>query len=69
MEILKHFVFLYAVLTVYKSYKNYHLKFSRNFSDAQLQKMKTFYKHSNRARDSILERKRTPRSHVLPEEK
>jgi hypothetical protein len=58
-------------LAVYKSYKNYRLKFSRNFPDAHLQKMKIFLKHLNRirARDSMLERKRTPRRHELPEEK
>lgn len=71
MEILKQFVFLYALLAIYKSYKNYRRKCSRNIPDVRVPKMTTVFKHLKRirARDSILERKRAPRRQALPQKK
>jgi hypothetical protein len=71
MEILKHFLFLYAVLAIYKSYKNYRRKCSRKFPNVHFPMLTRVLKYLKRirARDSILERKRAPRRHVLPEKK
>jgi hypothetical protein len=71
MEILKQYVFLYAVLAIYISHNDYRRKCSRKFPDVHLPNMTTILKYLKRirARDSILERKRAPRRHVLPEKK